>query len=286
MSGISIIEKAGIPWPEYTKLLFPYRDPIAVLLAKNYKKNGINCNYIYYDDGTALYVDSETMICNKPSRLEKVLGVPDELYKPSEGFVFAPELLDFPDAIKLHKISFQRETGLINTLNKVFEYEKILKRKYIVFDLCDVEQGTQLDITEMNQVIRLVKKLLNNDCVYLKKHPKRIGTYYEDAGLKIFPSKISLPFELYLLNEGADDDTVLISEFSTAAIAPIIMFGDEPRLVFLYQMMVFFPYDQKEKIDQFLQKISKMYKEDDKICVAYSERDLEDFLCDLGKSIG
>ncbi len=277
--GIDIIDQVHIPWKNFSELLFPYRDPIVVMLARNLRCSKCNCRYIYYDDGIASYVDLDVMTCKKPSRLERFLGVPMELYNPTKAYVFSPDLLETEKGIILHKINFKRNTELVQILNKVFNYVPISGRKVIIFDTCNIIQGDETDIKLVNKFVDIAQKYINKDELYIKKHPKRKSNYYEMAGLDVFPNNISVPFELYLLNEGCDENATLISEFSTAALAPLLLLGDKPRLLFLYNIMWTYDAKTKEEIDYFVKSIKKTYGRDGRICVAENDDDIISFLC-------
>lgn len=262
VNGKKIITQSGLELKKIDELLFPYRDPITTVIAKYL---GDNCKYIYFDDGIASYVDPNVVICQHPSRIEhNVFSITDEYYNPKVGYFFSPELSEI--SIEKRKIEIPRSTDYIDIVNYVFGYENFPSRKVIVFDQCDnTTQDTGMDKDEVYSLISYIKKAFDIKDVYVKKHPKRTGVYYEAAGLDILPVKSGVPFEVCILNEKNINELVLVSDFSTASFMPGLLFDAKPRLIFLYHSMNFYKEKEKIEFDKFIKKFKMLYSEDDEI---------------------
>lgn len=259
-SGIKIVERENIKWRDIEVLLFPYHEPFAVVLARNLNINRIKCQYAYYDDGAAAYVDSSNVIVKHPSRIEKMLCVPNQMFKPDVAYMYGPENTDLNGYISIKKINIPRDYSFLDRINAFFDYSSFERRKFIFFDQCSDQNETEKDKAEKEKSLKILDEYFDRKDVYIKKHPKRCSNDFEDAGWDIMPVSQYVPFELCILNDPGISDCVLISDFSSASITPKLLFNTEPNLIFLNRLLCYF--SENNNIKDVINVLRKLYSYD------------------------
>ena len=264
--GNKLLDDINFPWRDVDELIYPYHDPILYLIARNQLINNIKCKYSYYDDGTAAYVDYKNALVEKAGKIETLFNVPLRVYRPDRLYLVAPNIFDKKGYCNIIKLTLPKTDEFVNKVNDFFGYVKCEHRRYIFFDQCTNVEGGVLDNEELAGVFHFLKENFHRHEIYIKKHPKRKKTVFEENGWDIFPQDCFVPFEVCLLNEKVDN-LVLISDFSTATIMPKLLFESEPTVVYLYKVLSLFKGNNRNHVCRLVDKLKCIYKDTNKIIV-------------------
>lgn len=278
----SYLNKLGIEITGTEQFLFPYRDPIAALMAKCIITKGEKCIFSYYDDGTAPYYDANNVISSKPARMELLLRVPLRYYVPQSAYMFSPQMSGLENEITIHKINAPKNKEFLYKINQYYGYQSYEERKYIVFDQCGNYEGSKEDIEEVHKLLDIVGKVIDKKQVYVKKHPRRELKIYEESGWEVFPLSLEVPYEVSLLNSEKVEEQVLMADFSASLTMPKQLFDLEPTVIFLYKLInIAFTSEKQVQLDRVVNDLKEMYRKKERVFVPETLEELGEFLNEI-----
>lgn len=250
------------------EVIFPYLDPVLLILGKEIQKKNIKCKYSYFEDGTASYIgDFESLL---PARLELFFRVPLRIYVPNYIYSYSPAIYSNRSDFKVYPLFIES----MEKINQIFDYvHKEMKYKILFLDT-GIGWNDEADIC-----INLLNCVFDKEMkekILVKKHPNRTDEKYENAGYGIYCSQKGTPFEICILNDEQIADSILISDFSTACFSPKLIAEKEPVLIFLYKIIEngVFSDRQKLQFDLLVEQFTKLYQDKTKIIVP---RNIDEF---------
>lgn len=240
------------------KIVF-FDDGIESYLEKNSKDNYSKlykiCSNLTGNGGTNLKIKSLYVYC------------PDlvSLKNPYCNIYQLPALTKLPDFIK-------------SDFNKMFYYRKWnIDYHILLFD--QLGTGDFQDDNEMrllqSEILKSVEKFISAKNILIKLHPRTSQNPYND-NYQILQT--SIPWEVIMLNEEVENK-VLMSLSSTACFTPKLIFDEEPTVIFLYK--IFLKKDFKA-FDAFVQKVRKLYRNQERFFIPQSVKELTTILEKIG----
>ncbi len=281
MKDARYLRDQGIDIYDISGLIFPYRDPLSTLIAKELFKNKIDCTYSYYDDGCAAYANENNvgMESQYPGRMELFFKVPIRYYIPHVAYMYSPGEYKHYEYFNIKKIEIPDDRDYLRTINGLFDYVEYQERSFIFFDQCGNDQTSERYVNTDSSILQLLNESFDKTELYVKKHPKRRGKLYENDGWAIYPVKQTVPFEISVLNMKNINEVTLMSGCSAACFTPKMLFGYEPRVVFLYKVLSnMFGEENISKLDVAVESLRVLYKDKKKICVPKSKEELYECL--------
>lgn len=261
----------------YDKFWISFMDRSSWLIFLTYKKRNKNLELKFFEDGIGSY----QLLTVKNNQLDQCLshflGFKSVFEEMQALYLYEPSLTIntlYPSVeIKsLPKIIGENTKSL---LNEIFAFEfndlELLKNRYIFFDSpfpSDEIHKSQLEIIDF-----FVEKLGDSFCV--KLHP---STFLKDEEHRSYSSNVQTSMEMLCMNSDVSDN-VFISVLSTAGIAPKLMFGQEPVIIFLYKII---RLDKLKQVGSsfftFIENFTKTYTDPDRIFIPESMQELEEIL--------
>ena len=242
----------------YAKVYTSSNALIFLLIRKYYRKNGIDFDTIYFDDGEGSYDDfikiyNEVIKYNK-STLQNV-------------YLYSPELFrecypDFQLDIKEIPRWFSK-----NEIKESIEYvfkkkeEVVLKDRIIILDTIKNECLASADATKLELFYKKIAEKCHYKNIILKKHPRDKNTC---GRIKEYKYN-SIPFE-YIAMESNINDKVLISLSSSAVIMPKIVLDQEPTVILLYKLFKMTIGEDLTR-DTMYKKCKYMYRNTEKFII-------------------
>ena len=242
-----------------------------LLLFYKIKKRNPNVLCVYYEDGLGTY-GTNISILQKSSwrdRIEFFMGC--KSFSPEKTRLMAsiPSLIDIPayfsdkvdtmpclltdegNKSRLKDIFVEDEMICINEPIIIFD---VLRRGNIESQLLDDCYQKLLDVFHFNNIV-------------CKQHPR--STFETHVKIKQFVDK-SIPMEVLYLGMDDIERRILVGNMSTALFSPKLLFGKEPYVVSLHELLI--PQDNNIKI--IFNKMLCLYKNKNKI---FAPKTLDEF---------
>ena len=123
----------------------------------------------------------------------------------------------------------------------------------------------------IKEILRYIFMFLGSSGILYRLHP--LETENE---IKAYHVPYIKPYDCWelLVNEINDNCRGFISVFSTAAFTPKLLYGLEPRVIFLYKLLS----NEFYNADNVVMRMKKIYKQPERICVPENIEQLEYFL--------
>lgn len=204
-----------------------------------FRKNS-NIQIIYYDDGIGSYCNPKIMGISKIEQMYWILFVGPCTQRITFGArLYAPGL--YLDIMK----NFHNFTSidLIEPLQRLPENDAIMQAVFSVTKGCEISQNVvvldtirdvefdQLGMKRIASIYEYLNKRYREKLIF-KQHPK---DFTEHAGYSYFRQR-QMPFEA--ISYFADlSEKILLTNMSTAAFTPKMLFGQEPVIISLYGIM-------------------------------------------------
>lgn len=166
---------------------------------------------------------------------------------------YFPSPFPISDSVEMPDIVFLGTP--IDTLKNVLSY-KLNKEAANVF------QESVLDIRD--KVVNLISGIGG----YYKLHPSE-----RNMSLEVLKYESSLPWEVDIRN--LSNNATLISYFSTTLLTPKLLYGKEPRIIFLFRLLPAYEFFRAEEI---LRRLREIYLDPKRICVPESLKELNEIL--------
>lgn len=238
-SELFTISKSLDEWTHYNNNLSTTYDEIYMSIYSHFsfgvKQINPKAEVIFYDDGIGTYLGRAQIINFKKRKLlYRILSIPFPELEPSKIYLNNVRFYSAINKLVDGRIEeFSRitkgDTDFINMLYRVFKLSN--EKDYDTHDLIFLTQPDD-DLRKNHEIIE--KKILNNLSDYkertlLRVHPRQ---YDYDFGIFKADRERSI-WELVVLNK-VNNNSVLLSVFSTAQFVPKVMFNYEPILIFTY----------------------------------------------------
>lgn len=232
-----------------------------------------NAEVIQIEDGLGTYttVDLERHYRSKSYLLFNKYFLSNKLsYNPSRLYVYAPELV--PDNNKLvtcNLITLSKDNHALPILKRVFSYEKNsdFSKASTIYFTQPLEE--KIESALASNVEEDVLEVLPQDAI-VRVHPRQNKDFYS----KKFAIDTSKNMWELSIPDVVNDDTLLISAFSTSQIMPFILYNLKPNLVFLYPLYG----GEWGDVEQLIDKMKRVYSDDNKIMVVQTLEELRAIL--------
>lgn len=128
-----------------------------------------------------------------------------------------------------------------------------INERIIIFDDYRFEYSSKEK--KLDEIYNSIVEDIGDD-VICKPHPRSTGEI--KSSIKVYTMH-DVPVEILYMGMGNElNNKIIISVFSTAAFTPLLMFGKNPIIIFLYKM--FLRDDRIKRCDQLLDKIKQVSK--------------------------
>lgn len=259
------------------------RAHVKTLMIHELRRRNPNMDYVLYEDGTGTYRPGTLAIrtSEKRAKLEKLLGW--SMMEPEKVHVMAyePGLVECSPVISIHpveqmpRIDWQNDGQMIGEVFGVRE-EDCIHEKVILFDTVrcgDAEMDEHFDAC-----YSLFLKHFGEDNVICKPHPRSV--YKSKSGVRVYESS-GIPVEALYAMMPDIEDRLLVSCTSTATFTPRLLFGKEPVLIDINNLV------QKNAsaadCNAILQKLIAMYKDKSRILYPNTMEELQEMIDRLGR---
>lgn len=265
--------------PVYDSVYVYHREPnIVRMICMFLRKHNLSIKMYYYEDGIGSYYNNvifndyrltqlfEYVYCGKKISLNDFsikLFCP-ELY--TFGFNNDKPIQNCEPIKKINKID-----GFDKVLSGIFsknDNNKILEN-IIFLDTVREEEFNEEGKEVFNEISILLSEKYRNNMI-IKYHPRDIKCSSKEKDF----SNDGIPFEYYC-NYNDLNNKLIISSFSTAAFTPKILYGQEPYVVFLFNIIGKGMIDNTE-IDKLYKYLMKIYNNKKKICAPNTIEELID----------
>ncbi len=237
-----------------------------------------NTGIILYDDGLGSYSDTGRVRTGSVRfrTMKKLFGWDESLLHPEKIMLYEPELyqgaeISCVEAMPRIELN-ERNRELLRKIFRVPEADLHFPQKVMLFDTfrkSDSEDGRRMDV-----LFSLITEICGADNVILKEHPRSIKK--SPAAVMRFPySRVAV--ELVYAHQEDLEDKILVGLNSTALFTPKMIFGKEPRLIFLYRLISDDP-EITAKRDAYLGNLATMYEHPDRVLFPATRQELEDAL--------
>lgn len=238
------IKKQHNTQKKYDKIFFWGTDWLNIFIEKQTKKSK-NCEFIWVDEGTASYsthglfwkknIFQRFVYLLNPYQIFKIIFGLNLTHKTSIQYLYKPEIADYNVPFKRKSIPLlNSDKQKADLFKKIFGFDNnnFIKEKYIYFDGAGDVDGLYGNDKEL---LNLVAECVGKENLLVKVHPRSSIDYYKKNGFH-YNTNVSIPWEIYCLDQEQLKGKVLISIFSTAILSPYIYFGLKNKVVSLIEM--------------------------------------------------
>ena len=237
---------------------------------------------IFFEDGIGNYVSD--FVSSEPIRsilFLKIFGKKVPSFVPSELFLFQPELLDENTSVveKIGRIPFDEQRFkkiLFYVLGEAESGKKGYRLYFLQTPYKDFgSKKSNLSIRKVDSAILDLLDTYREKCV-VRIHPR----HKETISTKLKLDENNKMWELKCAEE-INDDSVLLSYYSTGQFTPKILYGAEPWIIFYYRLVYQDNRSMVGKLDAFIEKFKKLYSHPEKIIILERINELEEILIKL-----
>lgn len=251
------------------------RAHVKTLMIHELKRRNPNMSYVIYEDGIGMYRPGKLAIVTSKKRqiFESVLGW--RMFEPDRTVIMAyePALVEASPGISnspimnMPRINWNSEEN--NIVNRVFavDNDKQITERIIIFD--NIRVGNDEKDKLIDSCISTVLEIANPRDVICKPHPRSLS--FSQTGVRIY-SESGVPMEALYSSMDDMGERILISCTSTAAMTPKLLFGQEPYIFDIYQLVS----GQANSVNEaMLDKIESMYTDKSKVIRIKSYEELK-----------
>lgn len=260
---LSIIKKnkeiKQIQFPEKVEKLYSYGSSVEMYLIYDHirKTNNKNVQLICYEEGSGSYSRPAN---NQLGRLAKlVIG---KILKINMPATFDKQLLYQPECIGIENVCAldampKIDRRAVLTYNNIFNYsDKGDYSRAVFFDGPDRD----LDI----QLRKIVMNIQYKD-LSVKMHPRGVSRKYITDDVEFLYEGVQ--WEMVCVNHSAKNK-ILLAHYSTALFTPKAVYGDEPYLIFLFNLAEIRQMKDGEighNLKEYFEKFRKTYNHPERI---------------------
>lgn len=254
----------------YDRIYISNNAVVCRLFALYHIKHNKGCEVIYYDDGVGTYCNPEITQFSQIERCFQRLFIDQHITNDSYSYcLFAPELFKKCISVRGEKISknepLSRNEINDKSLRDVFGVSTIpeLEESVIVLDTLKTVEFNPDGIAIINAFYRELYSRIPNNIIF-KKHPK--DEEFNDQ----FPhfDNPSIPFELITYYRDISNK-IIITNMSSAAFNPKLLFDQEPYIIFLFKIMRPYMYTNAD-IEAMVSRLKELYTDSKKIYIPKS----------------
>lgn len=265
----------------YDVLYISSRAHVKLLMRHELERRNPRMRYVIFEDGLGTYSPESHVLNSSWLRrlVEKLLGW--DTFKPSLTVFWAshPELVVLPEKLKgisVEKMpSFRWSDNNRQMLLDVFSVNEVgfIKERVILFDVTRgiYKDDLGVDVDLLDECYQLMSEKFGYESVINKKHPrssKRSRVQIKDY------HHTGVPVEVLYASMEDLDHRILVGTFSTALFTPKMMFDKEPIVICLFKMV----WPKNTEIPPLYEKLSRMYKNKERIIAPSNMRELKEFL--------
>lgn len=266
----------------YARMYVSSRAYIGRMIQFYFIKNKTGTEIIYFDDGEGSYFNNELYV---PSRadgiLRKVLFGQESINTDHKRYLYDINIFkQLNDETNIESMpAILKNDEIVRAINYVFAVSKevIPKERVMIFDT--LTEGSERD--ELDACYQMAQEFLGNDHVVLKRHPR------DDQALRFEINEYknaSIPFEALSMNLPMDE-MLLISFSSTALSTPKIVFGQEPYMILLFDLLEYRdPLADKRR--QFYEILNNCYNKHDRIFIPKTMDEYKAALKEVSAGLG
>lgn len=257
------------------------RAHVKLLMRRELERRNPEMCFVTFEDGLGTYsAQSHELNSSRLRRLmDAVLGW--DSFKPSKTIMLVthPELFELPK--RLNMVPIKRMPSVVGTESNrrmfldVFDAheEDIIKERVILFDVTRGIYYNDLDVDTnmLDECYQMVVDKFSCNNVICKPHPRSIVK--TKVAVKEYV-KTGIPVEILYAGMPDLEERILIGTFSTALFTPKMMFDKEPTIVCLHKMV----WPSNKKIPPVFEKLSRMYKHQDRLFAPENLSELNTFL--------
>lgn len=218
---------------------------------------------IYFDDGIGSYLGNSLYSIRKSDWLLRRLIIGKKGTEINfTRYLYFPELVNrqLNEGIyKVNKLNFVEDTEKIKNVFQR-EYTKKIKENIIFLQVIDNEILGDAGEKAMKKIMDLLFKESKGNMI-IKPHPRD----KREKNLKYQYFEKNIPFEVECLFNNMDNK-ILISICSTASVTPKLLFGQEPKVIFLYKILSKYIKIDNE-IEEFFNRFKEIYNDKSKIMI-------------------
>lgn len=265
-----------LSFPEKIDILYSYGSSVEMYLLLDHikKTNNSDVQLVCYEEGTGSYCYPAD---NRLGRLAKlVIG---KILKIDMPAVFDKQLLYQPDCIGTEKKCTleampQIDKRLAPVFNNIFGYaDRGDYSRAVFFDGPDYELDKLLRKTIMESGLRGIT---------IKMHPRGVSReYISDETAFLYEG---VQWETICANHNTQEK-ILISHFSTSLFSPKAIYGEEPYLIFLYNLIEIKQLNERKisgSLMDYFEKFKCTYSHPERIFVPNSVPELKHILETIG----
>lgn len=224
---------------------------------------------IHFEDGIAGYlnINYESRVLKKKDKIEhnmlKLIGRGVYSVKIAAFLVYEPKFVnkEIHLAYKGRKIPkltaevFDKEIEVF-TDGDGKRGKTNLKGKTIFLTPIPFKNKENINSPEKDPIVKLLVKY--KEGMVVRRHPTDIHVDYGKLG--IIPEPRNEYIWEIAVGDGIDSRTVIIAEFSSGQLTPYLLYKKYPTLVFLYRYTQAADKRSVERLDEFVNKMKKVYK--------------------------
>jgi len=236
--------------------------PATWLYTKLWKTNP-DIRLHFYEEGTGVYTTPLYQDYGRIKTMYKLLGYRSETDHVEDLYVYCSSLYhgELPTT-EIGAVSEKDKADLISAQNfKPAIYEK----KILFFD--NPMNKPEYKGVDQLRILADLEKAADRSDIMVRVHPRDQSGVFEEKGYTEDANK-GIPWEELLLYQNISDK-ILVTSFSTAVFSPKIICDQEPRVLFLKQMLLENnkKEDKADSFDRFAAGVKEMYKDPSRICI-------------------
>ena len=262
---------------KYSKVIIASHDSVRTIMVCKMKKYNPDLEALFFEDGAYDYLWN---VHGKHTGLKywfgKLVGINyDHTDNIKKDYVLCPEcvLNSRFELLKIPNIDIDKDKDLIQIINRVFDYKPYnisSKMVYLYQPLGETSTN------ETNALIKRIADVFGKENVILKDHPRLPA---KSSDIEKIPKEKECLWECMVMNNDFSNK-ILITPFSTASYTSKFLFGKEPTIIYLYEVLQssgMMPKD-KEAFSAFVNKLKECYSDPNKVFVPKTEEELFNYL--------
>jgi Lipid A core - O-antigen ligase and related enzymes len=243
---------------KYTEIYYFFTNPIIFTMVNEYvDEYNENCKYYFVEDGIGSYIAYSERLTLKMNLVYTILGIESMSLKCDGFWFYKPEAVCIDIKGKKNKLpswdTLKTDKKFLNKLNDAFGFKlnTDYKSEALYFNQPIKEDGIAVIDEQENDYLKEVAASYKSFAI--KCHPRFLRyDIYKDFNV----INDNIPFELICLNISMKD-TVLITPFSTAVLAPQMILNEHPKIIFLYEK---FGLCENEILKDYLKNLNALRK--------------------------
>ena len=268
------LKKDHIEPGRYSAVFFAFNEPVDNMIGIYARRKRVHILQYGFDDGTQDYLFELDEKYQSMQRLERIMGVPENVYRKDKYWVYRPDQLRNRSKYdqRVERI-FPPDDEVKALILRIWDVDRTpyIPGRYIFLD-------NLLEREALHKIAVSILEIVGRDNFTFKRHPLRgEDRVFVDNEVETWPAS-DIPFEVYLAT-GNYEDNVLISWYSTACFTPKFIYDQEPIIIFIYHIVAV--NEEIERIESMVNKLISAYEHKERI---YIPNDINE-LCQIIEKI-